>query len=129
MLKSDYKELKIWQKGMDLVILIYTITKTFPKEERYCLVDQLRRAAVSVPSNIAEGHGRGTDKEFIKFLHISRGSLHEMETQIEICFRLNYIDYQIYLEVSELASEISKMINSLIIFRSKKLLESEKPKT
>lgn len=81
---SDYKNLKVWQKAMDLTVEIYSLIKLLPREETYALADQMRRAVVSIPSNIAEGHGRNSDKEFIKFLTISRGSLLELETQIKI---------------------------------------------
>lgn len=104
---------------MELVILVYSIVKSLPNEEKYALADQMRRCVVSIPSNIAEGHGRDTDKEFIKFLHISRGSLLELETQIEICFRLNYIPYEKELEILDYIYQINKMINSLIAYRCK----------
>lgn len=70
---SDYRNLKVWQKAMDLTVEIYSLVKLLPREETYALADQMRRAVVSIPSNIAEGHGRNSDKEFIKFLSISRG--------------------------------------------------------
>ena len=81
----NYKNLLVWQKAMDLVVEIYNITKLLPKEETYCISDQLRRSAVSVPSNIAEGQSRNSVKEFIQFLAIARGSLAELETQLIIC--------------------------------------------
>ena len=115
----DYKGLKVWQKSMDLVIEIYNLTKNFPNDERYRLTDQMKRAVISVPSNIAEGHGRNSDKDFIKFLTISRGSLIELETQIEICRRLDYISDQTSQTLCNSVSEIIKMINSLIQFRNK----------
>ncbi len=87
----DYKDLKAWQQSMDLVERIYELAKTLPKEETYALSDQLRRAVVSVPSNIAEGQNRNTNKEFIQFLYIALGSISEVETQLMICERLNYL--------------------------------------
>lgn len=88
---STYKSLNVWKKAMELVVLVYNISKHFPKEEIYGLSSQMRRAAVSIPSNIAEGHQRYSPKEFIHFLSIARGSLAELETQVIIANRLNYI--------------------------------------
>ena len=98
---------------MDLTVEIYKLVKYLPSEETYALSDQMRRAVVSIPSNIAEGQGRNSDKEFIQFLAIARGSLWELETQIEICARLGYIDQGLATNVYGLTSEISKMINAL----------------
>ena len=98
---------------MDLTVEVYKIVKLLPKEETYALSDQMRRSAVSVPSNIAEGQGRNSDKEFINFLSIARGSLWELETQIEICARLGYIDPSLMTKAYSLTTEISKMLNAL----------------
>jgi four helix bundle protein len=87
----DHKDLDVWQKAIDFVAKIYKITDLFPKTELYGLTNQLRRAAVSVPSNIAEGAARGSNKEFIQFLYIALGSLSETETQIIIAMKLGYI--------------------------------------
>jgi len=87
-----HKDLKVYQLSLEFVTMIYTITKDFPKLEEYGLISQLRRAAVSIPSNISEGSSRNSTKEFIRFLNIASGSLSEVETQIEIAFRLNYIE-------------------------------------
>ncbi len=111
---SDYKQLKVWQKSMDLTIEIYSLVRLLPKEETYGLSDQMRRAVVSIPSNIAEGRGRFYDKEFLYFLSISRGSLYEIETQIEVCERLNYIDKAKTDKVRGLIIEISKMLIALV---------------
>ncbi|MEO5776968.1 MAG: four helix bundle protein [Flavobacterium sp.] len=81
---KSYKDLLVWQKGIKVVILVYQLVKSFPKEEMYALTSQLKRASVSIPSNIAEGFGRNTDKSFSHFLDISRGSLYEVETQLLI---------------------------------------------
>ena len=86
-----YKDLDVWKLGIDLVVEIYQITARFPNDELFGLVSQMRRAAVSIPSNIAEGSGRRNTKEFIQFLYIAKGSLLELETHIEIARRLNYI--------------------------------------
>ena len=99
---------------MDLVVEIYNITKLLPKEETYCISDQLRRSAVSVPSNIAEGQSRNSVKEFIQFLAIARGSLAELETQLIICERVNMITINDIIKAQDLSSEVGKMINGLI---------------
>ena len=113
MKSSDYKQLIVWHKSMDLVVEIYALVKLLPKEELYALSDQMRRAVVSIPSNISEGLGRNSDKEFIQFLSVSRGSLWELETQLEVCERINYIDNSKNSKARNLITEISKMINSL----------------
>lgn len=118
MMTSDYRNLKVWQKAMELTLEIYSLVRHLPKEETYCLSDQMRRAAVSVPSNIAEGHGRASHKDFINFLSISRGSLLELETQLEICNKLDYFDELQLEHARDLLTEISKMLNSLISYRS-----------
>ena len=110
---KSYKELLIWQKGIKIVVLIYKLTKDFPKEEMYALTSQLKRASVSVPSNIAEGFGRQTDKSFNHFLNISRGSLNEIETQLTIAKELDFVvDDNLFNEILFLIEEESKMINA-----------------
>ena len=111
MVKS-YKELVAWQKGMELVRRVYALTRNFPKVEQYRLVDQLTRAAVSVPSNIAEGFGRATNKDFAHFVAQARDSLFEVETQLIIANDLGFID-DITVEIEEI-SELSKVLNGLI---------------
>ena len=113
MKSSDYRQLKVWQKAMDLTVEVYKLVKLLPKEETYALSDQMRRAVVSIPSNVAEGEGRNSNKEFTKFLSIARGSLWELETQIEICVRMDYIDSTTATNVYNMTTEVSKMINSL----------------
>jgi len=88
---KSYRDLIIWQKSIELVKLIYIVTNKFPQTEQYGLTNQLRRSAVSIPSNIAEGYGRNSTNDYKRFLQISVGSLYELETQIEISFQLNYI--------------------------------------
>lgn len=111
---KSYKDLIVWQKAMDLVEVVYQVTKLFPKEELYGLTNQLRRAAVSVPSNIAEGHARNSTAEYRNFLSMARGSLAEVETQLLIAKRLKYINSEKLTESLSLQMEINKMTNSLI---------------
>jgi four helix bundle protein len=92
MASQNYRDLIAWQKAMDLVVAVYRATEQFPKEEIYALTSQIRRAAVSIPSNIAEGQGRGTVNEFTHFLRIAHGSLRELETQLLIAQRLEYLN-------------------------------------
>jgi four helix bundle protein len=110
---KSYKDLLIWKKGITIVKLVYQLVKTFPQEEMYALSSQLKRASVSIPSNIAEGYGRNTDKSLSHFLDISRGSLNELETQLIIAKELEFIsDFDSYNEVLSLITEESKMINA-----------------
>ena len=90
--EAIYKNLLVWQKGMELVKVVYALMKRFPRNENFRLCDQLSRAVVSIPSNIAEGNGRGSKKEFAHFLAIARGSLYETMTQLEIAVDLGYIN-------------------------------------
>ncbi len=90
-MEKPHKRLIAWQKGMELVVLIYELTKTFPREETYGLISQLRRAAISVPSNIAEGAADRTPQQFANFLSVSIGSLNEIDTQLEAALRIGYI--------------------------------------
>ncbi|MBR6894337.1 MAG: four helix bundle protein [Bacteroidaceae bacterium] len=113
MKSSDYRQLKVWQKAMDLTVEIYSLVNKFPREENYALYDQMRRSVVSIPSNIAEGQGRNSAKEFVNFLSIARGSLWELETQIEISERLHYINSGQKNKVYEQTEEIGKMLNAL----------------
>ena len=109
---KTYRELVAWQKGMTLVKAVYALVKQFPKVEQYRLVDQLTRAAVSVPSNIAEGFGRATNKDFAHFLSQARGSLFEMETQLLLAKNLGFVE-DVTPEL-ELSSELGKILNGLI---------------
>ena len=109
---NNHKDLLLYQKSLDLVEYIYRLTKAFPADERFGLTSQLRRSAVSLPSNIAEGAGRRGKKEFIQFLYIGLGSLNEMETQIEISRRLGYIAD--ITSFSELFLHIKSMLLKLI---------------
>ena len=110
----DYKDLETWKKSMELVKACYILQKRLPVEERYGLCDQIRRAVVSIPANIAEGHGRATNKEFAKFLGYSRGSLYEVETEVLTCVSLGYLTEIETKEVFALIKQVAKMLNSLI---------------
>lgn len=111
---QSYKDLIVWQRAMELVTDVYRVTKAFPKEELYGLTNQVRRAAVSIPSNIAEGQARKGTAEFRNFLSIARGSLAEVETQLLIARNLNYLDQTTLDQLMSTHSEIGKMLNSLI---------------
>ena len=111
---NDTSKLIVWQKSHQLVLKMYEVTKEFPKEEMFGLTSQLRRAAVSIPSNIVEGKARGSNKDYKRFLLMSRGSLEEVKYQILLSRDLGYIDEETYTEVIEIAVEIGKMLNSLI---------------
>jgi len=110
----SYKELIAWQKSIDLVEEIFKVTSGFPKSEIYGLSNQMRRAAISIPSNIAEGAGRSHTKEFIQFLHIAEGSANELETQLIIVKRLNFLSEAAFNRLNEQLTEIIKMIVGLI---------------
>ena len=110
---QSYKDLLIWQKGIQIVILTYKLAKSFPQEELYALTSQIKRASVSIPSNMAEGYGRNTDKSLSHFIDISRGSLFELETQLLIAKELDFIvDFELFEKVNFLIQEESKMINA-----------------
>ena len=111
---SNYKELVVWQKAIQLVTDVYKVTRIFPKEEAYVLISQMHRAAISIPSNIAEGHDRNSDKEFSNFLCIARGSLAELETQVIIAENLGYINQEKKIYILNKCYEIGKMINGLL---------------
>ena len=115
-MKRTHHDLKLWQESMQLVEGVYRLTSAFPDGERYGLISQMRRAAVSVPSNIAEGAGRSGEKEFLKFLSISRGSLSELETQLLLASRLGYMDggmEKISTRMNTVFALIGGLMNSL----------------
>lgn len=105
----NYKELKVWQKAIDLVVDVYQSTADFPKEEKYGLISQMRRSAVSIPSNIAEGAGRNSDKEFCHFLSVSHASSFELETQIIVSEKLNLLTKELSTELCSKITEVQKM--------------------
>ena len=111
---KNYQELIAWQRSMDLVEEIYETSRTFPREEIYGLTSQLRRAAVSIPSNIAEGQGRRTTADFLRHLSIAYGSLREVETQILIAGRLRYSDSLTTDAVMKVAGEVGRLLNGLV---------------
>ena len=111
---QNYRDLVVWQRAMDLVELTYGLTRQFPKEELFALTSQMRRAAISVPSNIAEGQGRGSNADFVRFLRIAYGSLRELETQYLIAQRLRYLDEPHLTTVFGDASEVGKLLNGLM---------------
>ncbi len=113
-MSGTYRDLRAWQSAMDLVVDIYQATRSFPAEERYGLSAQIRRASVSVASNIAEGKGRSFDKEVVHFLSNSRGSLFEVETQVTIATRLGYLAEPQSSELLAKTSEAGRLLNGLI---------------
>ena len=110
----SFRDLTVWQKSMDLVVLTYKLSEKFPSEEKFGLTSQMRRAVVSIPSNIAEGRRRGTSKEYRQFLQISYGSGGELETQLEIALRLGYLSNSDYEKADALLHEVMRMLNALM---------------
>lgn len=109
----SHKDLVVWQKSMDLVAEVYALSAKFPASERFRMVDQICRAAVSIPANIAEGHGRGTRKDYNHFISIARGSLAETETFVLLAERLGYGDQVLLCAAKDLIAEVGKMLNAL----------------
>lgn len=116
----DHKDLDVWKKGMDLVVKVYQITQLFPDTEKYGLTSQMRRAAVSIPSNIAEGAARKGDKELLQFLYISIGSLSELETQYLLAVRLTFIEKEETFEKQMI--EVKKLLQGFKNYISEKLI-------
>jgi four helix bundle protein len=110
----SYKDLVVWQKSMDLCVLVYKNTENFPKSEVYGITSQIRRACVAIPSNIAEGQMRGHKQEYIQFLRIAYASGGELETQLTIALRIDYLKTKEFQEIVGLLQEILKMLNKLI---------------
>jgi four helix bundle protein len=110
----SYKDLVAWKKSMDLVTAVYRASQGFPKEEIFGLVSQIRRSAVSVPSNIAEGHARTSRKEFQYFLSNARGSLAELETQLTIAHQLAYINEMVINQLLDRLGEVGRILNGLL---------------
>ena len=108
-----FKDLTVWQKAMELVAEVYLLVKKLPNEELFALSDQIRRSSISIPSNIAEGQARNSVKEFIHFLAIAKGSKAELETQLLLCVKINYLNNTEIENAINLIQEIGKMLNAL----------------
>ena len=111
---ANFKELLVWQKSINFVTEVYELTNLFPKDEMYGLTSQIRRASISIPSNIAEGNSRRSLADYLQFLKIARGSCAEVETQLIIAKNLHFLNEEKYSELNENIIEISKMLNALI---------------
>jgi len=114
---KGFRGLKVWQKGKELAVEIYKLTQKSSFNRDFSLKDQIRRAAVSIPSNIAEGDERGTNKEAVRFFYMAKGSLAELQTQLEIAFEIGYLDEMNFREMDEKCATIGKMLGSLIKVR------------
>jgi len=108
MIIKSYRDLRVWQLGMDLVEQVYCLTRKFPKTEQYGLMSQMQRAAVSIPSNIAEGHTREYTKKYLRHLSFSQSSLAELETQLEIASRLNYLSREQFEQILKQTTSLTK---------------------
>ncbi|MCA1613446.1 MAG: four helix bundle protein [Acidobacteria bacterium] len=111
---KSHRDLIVWQKSMDLTVAVYQVTKSFPREETYGLTSQIRRAAASIPANIAEGQGRRLVGEFQQFLAHARGSLLELDTHLELALRLDYLNSERYAALNQRVVEVGKMLNGLL---------------
>ncbi|WP_172284409.1 four helix bundle protein [Chryseobacterium sp. LAM-KRS1] len=118
-MNKDYTELEVWIEGRQLVDLVYTLTKKFPKEELFGLTNQIRRAAISIPSNIAEGCGRRTSRDTLQFLHVARGSLYELETQFYLAFDQEYVTKEDFDVISTRILLCKKLISGFINYYKK----------
>jgi four helix bundle protein len=112
---QDTSKLIVWQKSHELVLKLYEVTKDFPKDEQFGLTSQIRRAAVSIPSNIVEGKARGSNKDFKRFLLIARGSLEELKYQILLSNDLNYINEDTYKDLLKTTKEVGRLLNGLMV--------------
>ncbi|TAJ09444.1 MAG: four helix bundle protein [Nitrospirae bacterium] len=113
-MERPHKKLSVWKEAIELALLVYRVTEQFPGSERFNLIDQLRRAAVSVSSNIAEGAGRQTKKEFVQFLYVAQGPLSELDTQFELAQRLGYLDGGQWKAIDEQLVRVAKLLSGLI---------------
>ncbi len=111
---GGYKDLLVWQRSMDLAQTVYVATRGWPADERFGLTDQVRRAAVSVPANIAEGHGRGSPREFHHLCSIAKGSHSEVETHLQLAHRLGYLDLDEYESLTPVTTEVARMLRGLM---------------
>ena len=110
---ASYDELRVWQRAMDLAAHVYELTRAFPQSEVFGITSQLRRSAVSVPSNIAEGHGRGSPQDFLRFLAIARGSLSELETQLKLAFSIGYLASEQLAVALRHSDDVGALLNGL----------------
>jgi four helix bundle protein len=113
-MSGTYEDLEVWIHAMNLVESVYRYTSVFPKQEQYGLTNQMRRAAVSIPSNIAEGKGRSSDRELTQYLHHARGSLYELRTQLKIAYRLHYLDDEASKTLDIHSAKVGQMLNGLL---------------
>jgi four helix bundle protein len=123
---QSYRDLRVWQLGMELVADVYAATDRFPKQQQFGLTSQLQRAAVSVPSNIAEGKGRQTDRDYVAFLYRARGSLLEVETQIQIAQRLSYLSVEHTSNLLGKCEQLGRSLQSLIASLEQTIQREEK---
>jgi len=123
---GNFRNLALWKSSMNLTTEIYKLTKSFPDHERYGLASQMQRAAVSVPSNIAEGFGRESPRDLLRCLYTSRGSLMELSTQLEISVNLGYISSDNIKPIIEIANEVNKLLNGLIYSMKSQLRKASK---
>jgi len=129
---KSFRDLRVWQAGMNLVEMIYKLSVNFPRHETYGLTSQIRRSAISIPSNIAEGHARKHTKEYLKFISVAQGSLAELQTQIEIASRIGYGTTSDVDEILEFSVSLSKQLQALrnaIVRRSERLTHNPEPLT
>jgi four helix bundle protein len=117
----DVEKLEVWQHSMDLAAKVYEITDKFPKHEMYSLADQMRRAAVSIPSNIAEGKGRDSTKDFVRFLNIAKGSLYELQTQCILANKIGYLDQKNYRSIIKMCESLEHSLSAFIKYQKNKL--------
>ncbi|MGP1347924.1 MAG: four helix bundle protein [Phycisphaerales bacterium] len=111
---TSYKDLRVWQSAVEAALLVYELSKAFPREERFGLTSQMRRSAVSVPSNIAEGYGRGTRQEYLRFLRMARGSLFELETQTMLAMRLGILECDPAARLGQILKDTGRILSGLI---------------
>ena len=120
MTRQPHEDLVAWQRAIDLVMAVYDVTKWFPADERFALTDQIRPAVVSIPSNIAEGHGRESERSYLQFCLIAHGSLREVETHLHIAHRLGYIDESGLTEIRRLCGDAGRPLRGLITYLRKR---------
>jgi four helix bundle protein len=111
---QSHRDLLVWQKALGLAVEIYRLTGGFPQAERFGLASQLRRAAVSIPSNVAEGSARRTTRDFAAFLHVARGSLAELDTQLSLAVKVGYLDESAHSQITPQVDEVGRMINAVL---------------